>query len=55
MITLVNNIKKKQNTIGGEIFVVIKGVQIGLGEPIFNKLQADLAKAMLSINAVQCI
>ena len=52
MITLVNNIKKNQNTIGGEIFVVAKGVQIGLGEPIFNKLQADLAKAMLSINAV---
>jgi len=41
------------DTAGGEISCVIKNVPAGLGEPVFDKLNADLAKAMFSINAVK--
>jgi len=44
-------IKKKGDTIGGTITCVVQNVPIGLGEPVFDKLQAVLANAMLSINA----
>ena len=44
---------KKGNSVGGQIKCHIKGVPSGLGEPVFDKLHADLAKAMLSINAVK--
>lgn len=50
---LIKEIKKQGDTVGGTITCVISNVPIGLGEPIFNKLQADLGKAMLSINAVK--
>jgi len=50
---LILKIKKEGDTIGGTITCVAQNVPIGLGEPIFNKLQAELAKAMLSINAVK--
>ena len=53
MMSLVNNIKNDGDTVGGEIFAVAKGVPVGWGEPVFDKLHADLAKAMLSINAVK--
>ena len=43
----------KGDTIGGCIQGIINGVPIGLGEPIFDKLNAELGKAMLSINAVK--
>lgn len=43
--------KKKGDTVGGIITCVIKNVPIGLGEPVFDKIEAQLAKAMLSINA----
>ena len=46
-------IKKSGDTVGGKITCVVQNVPIGLGEPVFNKLQAQLAKAMLSINAVK--
>jgi chorismate synthase len=46
-------IKKDGDTIGGIITCVIKNVPIGLGEPAFDKLHAELGKAMLSINAVK--
>jgi len=46
-------IKKQGDTIGGKITCVVQHVPIGLGEPIFNKLQAQLAKAIFSINAVK--
>ena len=52
MISLINQTKLKGDTIGGEITAVVTNVPIGLGEPIYDKLDADLAKAMLSINAV---
>ncbi len=51
MITRIKEIKKQGNTIGGTITCVIKNVPTGWGEPIFGKLQAELGKAMLNINA----
>ena len=50
---LITQIKKEGDTIGGTITCVIQNVPIGLGEPIFDKLHAELGKAMLSINAVK--
>lgn len=51
MIDHIKAIKKQGDTIGGVISAVVTGCPIGLGEPVFDKLHADLAKAMLSINA----
>lgn len=51
MISKIKEIKKEGNTIGGTITCVIKNVPAGIGEPVFSKLQAELAKAMLNINA----
>ena len=53
MIAKVQEIKKQGDTIGGTITCVIQNVPIGLGEPVFDKLHAELGKAMLSINAVK--
>jgi chorismate synthase len=53
MIAKIKEIKKQGDTIGGTITCVAQNVPIGLGEPIFNKLHAELGKAMLSINAVK--
>jgi len=50
---LINEVKKDGDTIGGTITCVLQNVPIGLGEPVFDKLHADLGKAMLSINAVK--
>ncbi|PRD56558.1 chorismate synthase [Sphingobacterium gobiense] len=52
MIALIDSIRKAGDTIGGKISTVVHGVPVGLGEPVFDKLHADLGKAMLSINAV---
>lgn len=51
MIKLIEELKEKGDTVGGVISCVVQNVPIGLGEPVFNKLHADLGKAMLSINA----
>lgn len=51
MIQLIEEVRNAGDTIGGTITCVIKNSVIGLGEPVFDKLHADLAKAMLSINA----
>ena len=48
----IKEIKKQGDTIGGTITCVIQNVPIGLGEPVFDKLHAELGKAMLSINAI---
>jgi chorismate synthase len=53
MIQLIETIRKEGDTIGGIIQCVITGCPVGLGEPVFDKLHADLGKAMLSINAVK--
>ncbi len=49
----IKSIKKEGDTIGGIITCVAKNVPVGLGEPVFDKLHAELGKAMLSINAVK--
>jgi chorismate synthase len=53
MISKIEQVRKAGDTIGGVISCVIKGTPAGLGEPVFDKLHADLGKAMLSINAVK--
>jgi chorismate synthase len=53
MIAYINEIKKQGDTVGGTVTCVIQNVPVGLGEPIFEKLHAQLGKAMLSINAVK--
>jgi chorismate synthase len=49
----IKQIKKEGDTVGGTITCVIQNVPVGLGEPVFEKLHAQLGKAMLSINAVK--
>ncbi|REH43454.1 chorismate synthase [Tenacibaculum gallaicum] len=53
MIDKIQEIRKAGDTIGGTITCVAQNVPVGLGEPIFHKLHAELGKAMLSINAVK--
>jgi chorismate synthase len=53
MISRIKDIKKQGDTIGGTVTCVLQNVPIGLGEPVFDKLHAELGKAMLSINAVK--
>lgn len=53
MITLIESVRDDHDSIGGIIKGVIRKVPVGLGEPVFDKLSADLGKAMLSINAVK--
>lgn len=53
MISKIDEIRKQGDTIGGTVTCVIQNVPVGLGEPIFEKLHAQLGKAMLSINAVK--
>jgi chorismate synthase len=53
MIQKIEQVRKAGDTIGGVISCVIQGTPVGLGEPVFDKLHADIGKAMLSINAVK--
>ena len=53
METYIKEIKKQGDTVGGTVTCIIQNVPIGLGEPVFDKLNAELGKAMLSINAVK--
>lgn len=53
MIEKIKAIRKEGNTIGGTVTCVLQNVPVGLGEPVFDKLHAELGKAMLSINAVK--
>ena len=53
MIQKIEQVRKAGDTIGGVISCVITGTPLGLGEPVFDKLHADLGKAMLNINAVK--
>ena len=50
---LIIKTRKNGDTVGGVVSCVVSGVPIGLGEPVFDKLHAELGKAMLSINAVK--
>ena len=49
----IKEVRSKGDTVGGIVSCVIKNVPVGLGEPVFDKLHAELGKAMLSINAVK--
>lgn len=53
MIALIDQVRLNRDTIGGVVTCVIKNTPVGLGEPVFDKLHAELGKAMLSINAVK--
>ena len=53
MYDLIDDTRKNRDTIGGLVTGVITGTPAGLGEPVFDKLHAELGKAMLSINAVK--
>ncbi|UCS94829.1 chorismate synthase [Echinicola marina] len=53
MIEYIDLIRKNRDTVGGVVSCVAKNVPVGLGEPVFDRLHADLGKAMLSINAVK--
>lgn len=53
MIRLIEQVKKEGDTIGGMVTCVIKGCPAGLGDPVFGKLHARLASAMMSINAAK--
>lgn len=53
MIALIEQVKKEGDTLGGVVTCVVKGVPVGWGEPVFDKMQARLGMAMLSINAVK--
>jgi chorismate synthase len=53
MIDMILKLKKEGDTIGGMVTCIIDGCPPGLGDPVFDKLHADLGKAMLSINAVK--
>ncbi len=53
MIELISRLKSEGDTTGGIITCIINGIPPGLGEPVFDKLQADLAKAVMSINAAK--
>jgi len=53
MIDFIDEVRKDRDTVGGIVSCVAQHVPPGLGEPVFDKLHADLGKAMLSINAVK--
>ena len=53
MIALIDQVRKERDTIGGVVTCVIRNAPVGLGEPVFDKLHAELGKAMLGINAVK--
>lgn len=53
MISLIEATRKDGDTVGGIVSAVITGVKPGLGEPVFDRLHADIGKGMLSINAVK--
>jgi chorismate synthase len=53
MISLIDAVRLERDTVGGVVTCVIRNVPVGLGEPVFDKLHAELGKAMLSINAVK--
>lgn len=50
---LIRDLKKEGDSVGAKLQVVAKGIPVGLGEPIFDRLDADIAHALMSINAVK--
>ncbi len=52
---LIHSIRKQGNSIGAKVNIVAKNVPIGFGEPVFSRLDAEIAKALMSINAVKAV
>ena len=52
---LIDEMRRAGDSIGAEVSVLVRGMPIGLGEPVFNKLDADLAGALMGINAVKAV
>ena len=52
---VINDVRKKGDSIGAQITVVANGVPVGLGEPVFGKLDSELAGALMGINAVKAV
>ena len=53
MIELIESVRKEGDSVGGTVEVVSRGLPAGLGEPVFNKLDADLARALMSIGGIR--
>jgi chorismate synthase len=53
MLKILKSAAEEGDSLGGSVSAVITGMPVGLGEPVFDKLQAELAKAMMSINAAK--
>ena len=53
MIDLIESVRKQGDSVGGTVEVVSQGLPSGLGEPVFNKLDADLARALMSIGGIR--
>jgi chorismate synthase len=52
---LIERLRRERDSIGAEVTVIARGVPVGLGEPVFGKLDAELAAALMSINAVKAV
>lgn len=55
MLQLLDEVRQQGDSLGGMVLVMAKGVPPGLGEPVFDKLDADLAKALMSLGAVKAV
>ncbi len=55
MLQLLGQVRKEGDSLGGMVNIVAKGVPAGIGEPVFDKLDADLAKALMSLGAVKAV
>ncbi len=53
MIDLIESVRKEGDSVGGTVEVVSRGLPTGLGEPVFNKLDAELARALMSIGGIR--
>ena len=53
MIQLIDSVRAEGDSIGGVVSCIIRGLPSGIGEPVFDRLPAKLAQAMLSINATK--
>jgi len=55
MLQLLDQVRKESDSLGGKVVVIAEGVPAGLGEPVFDKLDADLAKALMSLGGVKAV
>ena len=55
MDALIRELKKQGDSVGARIYVEAQGVPVGWGEPVFDRLDADIAKALMSINAAKAV